>query len=553
MKLRVVAATVAVFACAPAGALASAWPLAGGDASRSGSEAAGAALPATPMWSVAGAAVRTPIVVTSAAAPDAQRVAYGTADGRVHVRALLTGAAVGPVDGVPATNDALTDPGSAFGPDGVAAAPAAAADELYVVHDDGGGIEVLRVDVTTGTRIGTADVPVPGSLGCTVAGSPLLTPPAADGSRFLYFTIRGACTSGAGLLRWGISGAGALLGAPSVAALSGVTRGASPSLVVLRDRSGAPRFYVAAPHSGGLALFDAARDLTASPDATAVLPAGELPQTPSAPATADGLVAGAAGAGTPPAGALYVAADAGGATRVHRFVQDGDGTTLREAAVVKLDGAPATGLAVAETMTPSGPSADGRLLVPTTSGVAVLRSADLSRVVVSGGTGAAGGAPVAAGSLGLVGRAGQDLLAVDLRGGATDTVPGTAAVQLQPALARGVLVTGSAAGVRALRTTDTTPPAVTLRGLPRSLRRGRRVTLPAGVADDRGVGSVVFRLGGRWLGRAAAPAAFAAAADLSARVRIPARLKPRRYSLTATATDASGLRRTVRRTVRVTR
>jgi hypothetical protein len=536
----VVATGLALTCCVSAAA--SSWPHAGGDASRSGAAAQAATLPLQSVWSTTAAAVVAAApVVTDGAGPDAQRVAYATADGRVHVRVLATGAAVGDEEGVP-----VADGLRRFADGGLVAGTG----QVYAVHDDVDGVEVARVDVATGARIGAGDVPVPGSLGCRASGPPVLTPPATDGSRILFFAVRGACAGAPGLLRWGIGADGALLGAPTAAAVDGLTDDAGPSLVVLRDPQGAPRFHVAVPHVGGIAFFDAGRDLTDVPDLAAALPAGERPGVVSAPATAAGVVAGASGSGTPPAEALYVAAASAGATRVHRLVQDGVSASLRVAASAGLPGRPAPGLAVAETMRPSGPASGGRVLAVTTSGAGVLRLPGLKLAGFAGTSGAGMAAPVASGALGLVARGGGDLLAMDLRRAtatATGAAPGATA---QPALARGLVLAATASGLVALRTTDAARPALTLRPLPR-LRRGHRVTLRVHAADDRGIATVAFRLRRRTLGTAR-PAGFSDDAALAYRARVP-RWHPGRYRLTVTATDGSGLTRSVRRTVRVRR
>ena len=86
---------------------------------------------------------------------------------------------------------------------------AAGAGMLFVPHDDGAGVEIARIDERTGVRAG-ADVAVPDSLGCSVAGAPLLTPVAGDGTRLLVFTMAGNC--GPALVRAAV-GRGGELGA----------------------------------------------------------------------------------------------------------------------------------------------------------------------------------------------------------------------------------------------------------------------------------------------------------------------------------------------------
>src|SRR5687768_7141271 len=80
----------ALFVTLPTPAGAVHWPQLGGDAGRSGYQPVGdGAPPVRSLWSVEGDVVAAPLVTAGSLAE--QRVVYGTADGRVHLRDLSTG------------------------------------------------------------------------------------------------------------------------------------------------------------------------------------------------------------------------------------------------------------------------------------------------------------------------------------------------------------------------------------------------------------------------------------------------------------------------------
>src|SRR3954454_18701583 len=84
---------------APAAAPAEGWEQQGGDPGRSGYQPlSDGTLPVQPLWTAPDAAATAP-VMTSGRLEEA-RVVYGSADGRVHVRRLDSGADVGPAGGL---------------------------------------------------------------------------------------------------------------------------------------------------------------------------------------------------------------------------------------------------------------------------------------------------------------------------------------------------------------------------------------------------------------------------------------------------------------------
>lgn len=587
-------------ACLPGAAGASSWPLAGGDASRSGNQAAsGGELPATPVWNRDDRGIRTPVVITGGV-PAVQRVAYGTIDGRVRLRVLGSGVEVreGGTQVVNAVVD--QDPSDTFGSRAAAVgfADTSTAERLgvlYVVHNDGDGVEIARLDLATGGRIDTTDIAVAESLGCEVTGSPVLSPPDATGGRVLFLTLRGSCAADSSVVRVPIEGDAASPSATvdpadqAFARVDGIAEGVGPSLVVLRDGQGAPRFYVGIGRANGVDFFDASKPLDArpgitprTPDLSVALPAGETAMTVSGPATASGLVAGAEGSGTPAAGALYVAAAAGGQTRVHRIVQRPDGTLALGGSTAPLPnaGTPAPALAVAETVAPAGTSPGGRIVVTSSQNLTVLRTSDLSSVgqisanplpdgrgfrrtvaAVSGGFAFAmrdGAATTAAAEhVALRLETGLEIGSSDFQRAAVG--PGAGAGQ--PAIARGRVVFGSPSGAVAYALRDVTKPTVELLEPAAGTRLGPEpVRLVARAGDDQDVASVSFRLVGggapRTIGRATGPepgtsTRYAATADVSG-------VSSGAFELEAVAVDAAGntaysLRRrvTVARGVRV--
>ncbi len=405
------------------------------------------ALPAVTAWGFDEAAsVAVAPVISDGSGPSGQHVAYATTDGRVHLRALDTGAEVVP-GGTSVVDSALAAEGTALTGSGLVARGAT----LFVPHDDGAGVEVARVDAGTGQRAGP-DVAVPDSLGCSVAGAPLLTPMAGDGTALLVFTVEGNC--GPALIRAAVDRDGGL-GAIARTPVAGLVTGIPPVQVVLGVP---PRFAFLVARRMGL-------DVIATDGSVAG--AIELGDTPAAVAAPETLLA--------PTPTVLVA----GGSRVHRLDQGMDGV-LRPAASADVRG---TALAL-------GGGAGPRIAVAGSSGLTVLRS-DLE---IAGTAPGVFTAVSAAGDLGFAVRDGR-LVAVDL---ATLAATDLGAATVAPAIARGYVATGPGA----VLTTDVTPPSVTLGD-----------GFSAEATDDRGVAAVDFGLGGRSLGTATA-APYAITPDL---------------------------------------
>jgi Ca2+-binding RTX toxin-like protein len=407
------------------------WPVAGGSPSRSSTAPDLDQTPITPTWSAPDGAVRTPVLITGGGGSGQQRVAYGTSDGFLHLRLLESGAAVGPGEGLNLDDGSLTSDdifGAGAGAVGFAdTSTEERLGQLFAVHnDDAGGPAVFvgRVRLDTGERL--PDEPVTRSAQCAINSSPLLTPATAGGARILYFTM--ACALYRYLVRLPIIGdaasPAATLGTPGYAMVDGLTTTASPTLAVMRRPDGTPGFHVIVARRGGLSVFDADDPLEAglgnTPTPTAITAdmaePTDVPQTVAAPVTARGQVAGGEGSGTGPAPAFYVAAEAAGETRVHKFVQEGAARTLKLVAVTKrleATGAPAPAMALTETVTPEGAAPGGSLLVTSATNLTLLRTSDLSMAGQASGTPLPAGlgfsrtVPLVSGTLGFVVRDGD--------------------------------------------------------------------------------------------------------------------------------------------------
>lgn len=369
-----------------ASAQAAHWPGFGGDGGRSGYQADGeGSEPLTPMYAQTGASKRNIVtsVVTTTGQPGAQRAAFGTADGRILLRILESGAAVGGEGGV-SVDQGGDDPDTFTGAGGsVSFADTSGSrglGQLFAVHNDddqGGGsddIALAQVDETSGRLV--RDVPVAGTDGYTVSSSLLAgTPNASTGVTRLFFVAANGTTER--LFRVPVTGAGAVDAVIGRAQATGdidATTLASPANVRLRTASGGLATYTAVGTASHLRTYSQG-ELTPGPAS------GPLPgpaQTPSVPAQASGAEAtGRAGAPSP---AVYVATRVDEQTSVVRLVQDGNGQTLRTGATSpSLPGAPAPALAVDRKVV-RGTARPGAVFVTTAANLYFLGSEDLRRL-----------------------------------------------------------------------------------------------------------------------------------------------------------------------------
>ena len=302
-----VAGALVLAAVAPAGAGASAWAPLGGDTGRSGQagvDAGSTPLPA--LYARTGAtdqSVTTSPLISGGAGPLVQRVVYGTAAGRVHVRILGTGAPVGIEAGVDidhgaADPDVLGSAGSSVGV--VDSSTPDALGQAFAVHNDtdaDGGtddIAIAQIDEASGLLV--QETPVAGTDGLTIESTPAI---AAGGTladaATLVFVARDA---GAGR---GCSGSRSLR-----RERSGPTIGIGDERVGPgRDREGQPDpLTLRTPGHGHGGALRRRRGRRRSPRCRPSAPRISLPgpasgalggaaQTPSVPVTPDGRPPGA--------------------------------------------------------------------------------------------------------------------------------------------------------------------------------------------------------------------------------------------------------------------
>ncbi|MGH9284788.1 MAG: hypothetical protein ACRD0M_03810, partial [Acidimicrobiales bacterium] len=386
VPVAVAAVAAALVAVAP-GAAAVHWPFFGGDAGRSGNqpvdEGSG---PLGLVWAATGAGegeVVTSIITTAGGLAGAQRVAWGTADGRVHLRTLLGGAEVGPPGGVK-----VSDEVNPFG-DGIlgSASPAdsstaTALGQLFVVHNDAAGVSVAQIDNATGNLV--QDVAVAAAAGYDANSSALLAPAAADGSRALFFVAESTAASQV-LFRVPITqplSTSATIGAATATPDIDATPEASPTLVFLETAGsgGAGVAHVAVGTLDGRLRTFASADLAEGPGAT-VAGGADVVMTPSVPVASNGNPPGSAGTGASKAPFIYVASTDGFTTRAHQVSQSGAATTLTVATSAALAGAAAQALATdQEVNVTTGAAGDGRVYVTTESNLYALATGGLAVV-----------------------------------------------------------------------------------------------------------------------------------------------------------------------------
>ena len=458
-KLLAALAAAALPALALSAAHAAPWPLFGADEGHSGHRPAGRA-PVEPVYAKTAEGdrgVQTSIIVTDGP-QSSQRIVYGTANGRVHVRMLESGAAIGPEEGVAiddgdADADVFTGRGGSVTP--VDISPPGGVGQAYVIHNDdnSGGtndLAVAQVDETTGALV--QDIRIPGSKDYTISSSPVASPAAAGSrDRVLFFVANdGTKTS---LFRVPIARADsqdATIGPSSSREVTGGNPLASPAVVTFNDASGAPTSYVAV----GTSSVNTVQTFTVSgieptPAGTEVGPRsgnlGGVAQTPSVPPALPATIRVA-----------VTVEDTG--TVVHTLTQNGNDQRLTDAAASpRLEGAAAPALAL------TGAS----VAVTTAANLYLLDAADLSLNSslspgpLVGGTGFARTTAAGGGSLVHVSRDNGQQLVLSLRdgrplaGGGFRENRGNADVTSsygQPSVASGFVQYGSDRGVFVYRT-----------------------------------------------------------------------------------------------------
>ena len=297
------------------------WPQFGGDSGRSGNQVVDlGGLPVEHLYSRTGAAdqnVRTSII-TSGGTPSGQRFVYGTDDGKIHMRVLLTGVEVGQIGGTSISSATSPFGGGAGSVTPVETSSPTALGQVFVVHNDAGGVAIAQFDENTGNLVPDKDVSIPAAAGFTVDSSPVITAPDSSGGRVLFFI--GHKDTGTGVLdqlfRVPIANASstvATLGSVATTADINATNDASPTLVNLKDATGTTTPYVALGTSDGRLVTFAVADLAVGP-ASATL--SDPVRTPIAPVGSDGTPA----AITP---VIYIAAANAATTKIFKVTQAG--------------------------------------------------------------------------------------------------------------------------------------------------------------------------------------------------------------------------------------
>jgi len=566
MKPRLAGALAALLFLSLAGtASAVHWPYFGGDAGRSGLQPVDeGATPVAFVYSATDAALRgavTPVITTAGGGPAAQRSAFGTDKGLVHLRVLGTGAPVGPAGGIDITEDAdATDTFGTFGLVGFAdSSIATGLGQLFVVHNEGTGIEIAQIDETDGSVV--KQFAVAGTNNLTVESSAVLTGPDANGGRILFFVA-----SNGELFRVPIATAaakGATFGTATSTRDAAATSTASATFLNLRDATGTPAAYVAVGTTENTIKTFRVTDLQAGPasGALASLTGGTFAVlTPSVTVAPDG---------TPPATAPFVYAavertsSASGAvsTTVSKLSQEGNGGLVERAESDVLEGRPASGLAVNQKAPAGAAPAEGKVTVTTSQNLFVLNTSDLkgtARLAAADANlesrteGFEDNAPLVAGAFVFVARDnGQQLV---LKQADAQPVPaaeftqdrgnaGSTSGLGQPSISRGFVQFATGNGLFTYRTRDLVAPVTALTAPADGQAVGGTVPVTATAADARGIASVTFRLNGQPFAtdtapdagspfNPAAPATFSAPLDT-------ARIPNGTYTLDTVASDGT--------------
>jgi len=402
-------AAIAVTGSTAGSAQAVHWPFFGGDNGRSGYQPVGeGTAPLTFRYAKTAAPdqfLKTSIL-TSTGVPSAQRVIYGTvnpqevtsnaaanANGRVHLRLLDTGAPVGAEEGVK-IDDGQAD-ADVFGPGAAAPAPSSVSfvdtsgatglGQVFAVHNDDdqnviGDIAIAQVDEASGALV--KQVPLAGTAGFSILSSPVATGPDSAGGRALFFVAQSGDDQR--LFRVPIMMAGtpaATVGQVTSTADIDADPQASPSITFLRSTGGAPTPQVAVGTATNLRTFSAA-NLAPGP---ASGPLGGSVQTPSVPIQPDGMTPNPMG-GVKTAPFIYVAAEVGGQTQVHKLVQNANEQALTTVLTSPaLAGAPAPALATDQESEP-GAVLPGRVIVTTGANLYLLDTENLRQTAAFSAT-----------------------------------------------------------------------------------------------------------------------------------------------------------------------
>jgi hypothetical protein len=357
-------------------ALGQPWSTYGGDPGRSGHQPGSSAVTSIrALYALTGPDAQGIVtsVVTTGGPPSAQLVVYGTADGKVHLRRLVDGHAIGPPEGTDVSN--RPDPfGSNKGTGFASTSSAAELGQLYVTHNGPGGVYMAQFDEASGALVQRTLV----APAYSIRSSPLLSPPLnAAGDRALLFVAlqdrpeqdkatgaqptvsgMGADIDGRKLFKVTVTQAGtreAKVGPITDAGGLKANPDASPTLAYLSSNNGAVEPYVALGTSTGRVLTYSVGVLAPGPHHST---GGENDRamTPAVPITPSGLPPGADGSGMDRASHLFVASTDGNLTTLHRVTRPNAQPRFAVADSAKLPGAASVALATSQMSLPDRPA-----------------------------------------------------------------------------------------------------------------------------------------------------------------------------------------------------
>ena len=415
------------------------WSSFGGDLGRSGHQPAESGVAAVrPLYSVTdptGQGIVTSVTTTSGP-PGSERLVYGTADGRVHLRQLVDGRPVGPPEGIDLSDEPdvfSTTPGVGF----TDTSNPAALGQLYVAHNDALGVSIAQIDEATGELVKR----VPVAPRYTIRSSALLSPPLnGDGDRALLFVaindkrepakdnlvaaVGGNQTETDGRRLFKITISRAHLREAGVAAITdtgGIKANpdASPSLLYLTSNNGANEPYVALGTATGKVLTYSVAMLAPGPH-HATGGENDRAMTPAVPVTPSGLPPGADGSGRPTAPHFFLASTDGQATILHRVTRPDPSLRFAVADSVTLPGGAGLGISTSQLALPDR-SSPGLVYVTTAKNLYALDAdtlvvqAQLSPTELPAGAGFARMVPSVTGNLLFVARDNGEQLVLDAR------------------------------------------------------------------------------------------------------------------------------------------
>ena len=544
-RAAICAATAALTLSAASLAHGDHWPSFGGGDGRSGFQPVDAGgVPVGFRYrntAVAEQLIKTSIVTTTGpptTAADGARFAFGTNDGRVQVRRLADGAAIGPAAGtdigdddafgtrsvVPGANGSSVSFADTSGPGGLG--------QLFVAHNDDSeigdaspsDIEVAQFDEATGDLVQQVDIA--GTNGYTIESSLLATQPAVDDpatvidetrTRLLFFVASDGLGTQA-LFRVIVTGDPAGRGA--------VVNGGRGDQHRRHRRHPVrqPGDRLPAQRAGRSDRLRRGRRGRRPEDVLSVEPRGRPAaalggpaQTPVVPVQPTGLTPSPAlGNSVTSAPFVYVASDTGNTTTVYQLSGTTSALNVLRASEA-LPGPPAPGLSTNQVSEPS--VAHGKLVVTTGANLYLLTTQDLDRAgqlvaadnLVAGSTGfrqtvasASGDHAYATNDQGqhFVLRL-SDGKAVSggefsADGSATPLANGGVG---QPSIARGFILYGGGRGAFAYRNSDRTDPVVDpLRAPTPDSTVDGMVSFSTLAWDARGIASVTFRSNGQPFG-----------------------------------------------------